>query len=145
MCQIPWRKTEFQIRNGVMKMKKVLKIKGAPEAKGPYSTVVAYGDLLFVSGQGPINPDNGEVVKGDITVQTKQVLNNLSLILKEAGSSWDNVLKVVVYLTDMNNFNVVNALYKEVFSTDYPARTCVEVSNLPLGIDVEIDVIACKR
>lgn len=126
-------------------MKQVLEIKSAPEAKGPYSTAVAFGDLIFVSGQGPIDPVNGKVVEGDITVQTKQVLTNLTSILKEAGSSWDNVLKVVVYLTDMNNFSTVNALYKEVFTTDYPARTCVEVSNLPLGINVEIDVIACKR
>lgn len=126
-------------------MKKVLEIKSAPEAKGPYSTAVTFGDLIFVSGQGPIDPVNGKVVEGDITVQTKQVLTNLTSILNEADSSWDNVLKVVVYLTDMNNFSTVNALYKEVFTTDYPARTCVEVSNLPLGINVEIDVIACKR
>jgi len=126
-------------------VKEVLKIGCAPEAKGPYSTAVAFGDLVFVSGQGPIDPSSGKIVEGDITVQTKQVLSNLASILDEAGSSCDHVLKVVVYLTDINDFGTVNALYKEVFTRDYPARTCIEVSNLPLGIKVEIDVIACKR
>ena len=77
-------------------MKEVLKIGCAPEAKGPYSTAVAFGDLVFVSGQGPIDPSSGKIVEGDITVQTKQVLSNLASILDEAGSSCDHVLKVVV-------------------------------------------------
>ncbi|HHW74259.1 MAG TPA: RidA family protein [Firmicutes bacterium] len=125
--------------------KKVIKTPSAPPAKGPYSVAVALGELLFISGQGPFDPSSGSVIKGTVEEQTRLVLNNLSHILEDAGSSLEHVLKVTVYLSDMNNFSAMNEVYSSFFSSAYPARTCIQASRLPFDIDVEIEVIACRR
>jgi 2-iminobutanoate/2-iminopropanoate deaminase len=119
--------------------------KGGPEPKGPYSPAVVLGNLIFVSGQGPADPKTGDIVRGDITEQMKRTVENIRIILEEAGSSLRNVVKVTVYLSDMNQFGGMNELYKEYFGPVYPARTTVQVARLPLDIDIEVDVIAYKE
>lgn len=113
-----------------------------PEPKGPYSPAIRAGGFVFVSGQGPIDPATGEVVKGDVQQQTKLVLENVSAILGAAGSSLDKVVKTNVYLSDIGDFAAMNEVYATVFTTEPPARTTIQAAALPLGIDVEIDVIA---
>ena len=116
--------------------------KGGPEPKGPYSPAVVVGDLVFVSGQGPADPKTGEIVRGDISEQMKTTVENIRIILEGAGSSLENVVKVTVYLSDMDQFSEMNELYKEYFGPVYPARTTIQAGRLPLDIDIEIDVIA---
>jgi 2-iminobutanoate/2-iminopropanoate deaminase len=125
--------------------KEILKVPSAPPAKGPYSTAVALGSLLFISGQGPVDPASGEFLKGTVEEQAGLVMANLSNILNEAGSSLDQVLKVTLYLSNMDNFSQVNEVYKTFFSGEYPARTCIQAGRLPFDIDVEIDVIAYRK
>jgi len=115
-----------------------------PAPKGPYSPVVRAGDFLFVSGQGPIDPDSGEVLRGTIEEQTELVLNNLKAILKGAGSSLDRVVKTSVFLDKIEDFAAMNRVYAKFFPNDPPARTTVEAANLPLGISVEIELIALQ-
>jgi len=113
-----------------------------PPAKGPYSPAIVAHGLVFVSGQGPIDPATGEVVRGDIQTQTRLVLGNLQTILEAAGSSLEKALKTTVYLTDMGDFAVMNEVYASFFGATPPARTTIQAAALPLGIAVEIDVIA---
>lgn len=111
----------------------------------PVSPAVRVGNLLFCSGQVPINLETGEVVKGGIEVQTRQVLENLKTILTTAGSSLDKVVKVTIFLKDINEYGKMNEVYKSYFPEDYPARSCVEVSSLALphlGIKIEMEAIA---
>ena len=126
-------------------MKKVIATKAAPQAIGPYSQGIQAGGLLFVSGQIPLVPATGEMVAGGIEAQTTQVLDNLQAILTEAGASMDAAVKTPVYLKDIGDFAVVNAIYAKYFTKDCPARVCVEVSNLPKGALIEIDVIAAAN
>lgn len=126
-------------------MKKVIATKAAPQAIGPYSQGIQAGGLLFVSGQIPLVPATGEMVAGGIEAQTTQVLDNLQAILTEAGASMDAAVKTTVYLKDICDFAVVNAIYAKYFTKDCPARVCVEVSNLPKGALIEIDVIAAAN
>ncbi len=114
----------------------------APAAIGPYSQGVVAGGLLFVSGQIPLNPQTGEIVGGGIAVQTTQVLENMKAIVEAAGAPWSNVVKVTIYIVDMQQFAVVNQIYGTYFSSPFPARACVEVSKLPKGVEVEMDAIA---
>ena len=114
----------------------------APEAVGPYSQAVKTGQYLFISGQIPIHPGSGEIVNDEITNQAVQVLKNIKGILESEGLGFTDVVKTTVYLKNMNNFPVVNEVYAHYFEEPYPARACVEVSNLPKGVDVEIDAIA---
>ena len=118
--------------------------KGGPEPKGPYSPAVVIGDLVFVSGQGPADPRTGEIVRGDISEQMKTTVENIRIILEGAGSSLENVVKVTVYLSDMDRFSEMNELYKDFFGPVYPARTPIQAGRLPLDIDIEIDVIAYR-
>ncbi len=113
-----------------------------PPAKGPYSPAVRAGGFLFVSGQGPIDPSSGEVRRGSIPEQTQLVLNNIAAVLQAAGSSLDRVVKTTVYLDDIQNFAAMNEIYATFFPTDPPARTTIQAAKLPLGIAVEIDLIA---
>jgi len=113
-----------------------------PAPKGPYSPAIRAGGFVFVSGQGPIDPATGEVVKRDIQQQTKLVLENVRAILGAAGSSLDKVVKTNVYLSDIANFAAMNEVYATFFTAEPPARTTIQAAALPLGIDVEIDVIA---
>jgi 2-iminobutanoate/2-iminopropanoate deaminase len=114
----------------------------APAAVGPYSHAVRHGDLLFLSGQAPLDPRTGSVVEGGIEAQTRQVLANLHAVLTAAGATFDDVLKANIYLTDLADFQAVNAVYAEAFTEPHPARTTIGVAGLPLGISVEIELVA---
>jgi 2-iminobutanoate/2-iminopropanoate deaminase len=114
-----------------------------PEPKGPYSVALSLDHLLFISGQGPAYPDTGEIAKGGFEQQARVVFENLRMILEDAGSSLDNVLKVTVYLSNMDDFPAMNSIYGEYFETNPPVRTTVEVARLPFDILLEVDVIAC--
>ncbi len=122
--------------------KKIISTEKAPAAVGPYSQAVSTAAMVFVSGQIPMDPATGSVVTGDIATQTRQVLNNLKEVLAAAGSSLDKVVKATVFITNMDDFPVVNKVYAEFFPADPPARACVEVSRLPKGVDVEIEAVA---
>jgi 2-iminobutanoate/2-iminopropanoate deaminase len=108
----------------------------------PFSQAIKHGDTIYVSGQGPIDPDTGEIVGDDAGEQTAQTLDNIQEILEAAGSSLDRVVRAGVYLRDMRNYDAVNEVYGQYVSPPYPARTAVEVDDLPVDIMVEIDVIA---
>lgn len=115
----------------------------APSPIGPYNQSVEANGFLFVSGQIPIIPESGELVKGPAADQARQSLKNLGAILENAGLSFEDVVKTTVFLSDINDFAAVNAVYGECFPSETaPARSCVEVANLPKGVAVEIEVIA---
>jgi len=122
--------------------KQAISTSQAPAAIGPYSQAIRAGNLLFVSGQIPLDPDTGQVVEGDAAVQTARVLRNLSAILEAAGSSLNQVLKTTVYLKDMADFAIMNEVYGRFFADTPPARATVEVARLPRNVAVEIDLIA---
>lgn len=113
----------------------------SPQAIGPYSQGIISGNLIFVSGQIPLDAD-GKLVSDDIQEQTRQCLRNISHILEEAGSSLEKVIKTTIYLVDMDDFARVNEVYAGFFTEPYPARSCVEVSSLPRDVKIEIEVIA---
>ena len=113
----------------------------APAAIGPYSQAVATGNLLFISGQLPINPEDGKMISGDIGEKTHQILQNAKEIAREAGAKLDNVVKTTIFLTDLSDFQAVNAAYGEHFQESPPARSTVQVAALPLGSDIEIEFI----
>ncbi len=115
----------------------------APLAIGPYSQAIDIGNMIFTSGQIALKPD-GTLIEGGIEAQTRQVLTNLSEVLKEAGSSLDKVVKTTIFLADMGNFAKVNEIYAEFFGEHKPARSTVAVKTLPLNVLVEIDTIALK-
>ena len=114
----------------------------APAAIGPYSQGIRDGDRIFVSGQGPVDPDTGDVVSTDIKEQTAQTLENVEAVLEAAGSSLENSVKATVFVTDMDTYADVNEVYAEYMSEPYPARSAIEVADLPIDIGVEIEVIA---
>jgi len=122
--------------------KQIVHTNNAPQPVGTYSQAVKVGNLLFVSGQLPINPDSGELVTGNFKDRTRQVLNNLKNIIEAAGSNMNKVVKTNVYLTDLSNFAEVNEVYSEFFPSDPPARAAIQVSKLPLDADIEIESIA---
>ena len=114
----------------------------APKALGPYSQAVRAGQLLFLSGQVPLDPASGSIVEGDIAIQARRVLDNLGAILKAGGLSYAHVVRTTVFLADMNDFGVLNQVYGTYFSEPYPARATVQVARLPKDTRLEIDVIA---
>ena len=114
----------------------------APKPAGPYSQGIRAGNLLFVAGQIPIHPENGEVVQGDIRAQTRQALTNLGAILSAAGASYANVVRTTVFLADLNDFAGMNDVYGSFFSAPTPARSTVQVARLPRDVRIEIDAIA---
>ena len=123
-------------------MKQSISSDGAPKAIGPYSPAVRAGQLLFVSGQVPIDPATGEIVAGDIAAQTRRALDNIGALLTAAGRSFGDVVRTTVFLADMNDFGAMNQVYGQYFSQPYPARATVQVARLPKDSRVEIDVIA---
>ena len=123
-------------------MKKVISTTKAPAAIGPYSQAIQVGNLVYTSGQIPINPATGSFVEGGIKEQTRQSLQNVKAILEEAGLTMANVVKTTVFIADMNDFAEMNAVYAEFFAEPYPARSAVAVKTLPKGALVEIEVIA---
>ena len=122
--------------------KKIVATDRAPAAVGPYSQGVVVDGWLWTCGQVALDPATGQLVGSDAATQARQTLDNIVAILKEAGTSLDQVVRATVYLTDMDDFSAVNEVYAGFFKTDFPARACVEVSRLPVGALVEIDVIA---
>lgn len=125
-------------------MKEIIKTDKAPTPAGPYSPVVALGELLFISGQGAIDPATGAANLGELEQETRLTLDNVKNILEDVGSGLENVLKVTAYLSDMENFQAFNAIYAEYFPKNPPARTCIQAGRLPLDFKVEIDVIAYR-
>jgi len=126
--------------------KRVIFTEKAPKPIGPYSqAILVPPGWIFISGQIPINPKTGEIVGNDIKTQTRQVLENIKAILNAVGASMEDVVKVTVFLKDIKMFPDFNQVYAEYFKKDPPARTTVEVSNLPKGVLIEIDAIAYKE
>lgn len=122
--------------------KQKIETTNAPAAVGPYSQAIKTGNFVFLSGQIPINPETKELLKGDIQEQTHQVFKNIKAVLTEANLTLDNIVKATVFLKDMANFKAVNEVYAQYFNQPYPARSAVAVKDLPLSVDVEIEVIA---
>jgi 2-iminobutanoate/2-iminopropanoate deaminase len=114
----------------------------APKAIGPYSAALRAGQLLFVSGQIPLDPDGGTIIDGDIGQQTRQVLRNITALLEAGGLSLNHVVRTTVFLADMNDFGAMNEVYRSFFSEPYPARSTVQAARLPRDARIEIDVIA---
>ena len=121
---------------------KAMSTQKAPAAIGPYSQAIKVGNLVYTSGQIPIDPSTGNFVEGGIKEQTRQSLTNVQAILEEAGLTMGNVVKTTVFMADMNDFAEMNAIYAEFFSEPYPARSAVAVKTLPKGALVEIEVVA---
>ena len=116
-----------------------------PAALGPYSHAVWAGELLYLSGQTPVDPATGRLVDGDVEAQTRRAFGNLELVLRDAGLTMDDVVKCNVYLTSMSDFAAMNAAYQHCFTRPYPARTTVAVAGLPLGASVEIEIVARRH
>ncbi|MBS5114925.1 MAG: RidA family protein [Erysipelotrichaceae bacterium] len=125
-------------------MKKIVNTKNAPSAIGPYSQGVNLGNLIFFSGQIPLNPLTGEMVDGDIKAQTKQSLENVKALLEDQGLDFSNVVKTTVFLDNMNDFAAMNEIYAQYFVEPYPARSAIAVAKLPKDALVEVEVIAYK-
>jgi len=122
--------------------KEIIKVKKAPLTIGPYSQAIKVGNLLFLSGQISINPETNKFIDDDVEIQAEQVLKNVKAILEAGGSSLKNVVKVTIYLRNMGDFTLVNKVYSKYFKDSLPARTCVEVSNIPKNAKIEIETIA---
>ena len=125
-----------------MAEKKAFETEKAAVLGGPYSQAIIHDDLIFISGQGAIDPQTNEVMHGTIEKEAELSMENIRIILEEAGSSLDKILHVTVYLLDMGEYNRFNEVYKRYFQRDLPARTCVQAARLPFGTRVEIDAIA---
>ena len=123
-------------------MSKVIQTSQAPAAVGPYSQAIDCGEFVFCSGQIPLVPETGVLVEGGIEEQTRQMFSNIKAVLNAAGLDFSNVVKTTVFMTDLSQFVTFNGIYGEYFPADSPARSCVEVSNLPKGALVECEVIA---
>ena len=123
-------------------MKQAISSLDAPKAIGPYSPAVRAGQLLFVSGQVPIDPATGNMIEGDTSAQTRRVLDNVGALLKAGGLAFADVVRTTIFLADMNDFTAVNEVYATYFSQPFPARATVQVARLPKDARVEIDVIA---
>lgn len=121
--------------------RKALHTENAPAAIGTYSQAVQTGQLVFLSGQIPLDPDTMEVVDGDFEARARRVFDNLAAVAQAAGGSLDQVVKLTIFLTDLGNFATVNAVMADYFSEPYPARAAVGVASLPKGVDVEADAI----
>ncbi|MDF2943032.1 MAG: hypothetical protein K0S01_1890 [Herbinix sp.] len=122
-------------------MFKIINTNKAPAAIGPYSQALIHGNMMFASGQIPINPDNGQIVEGDIKVQATQVMKNIAALLEEAGVTFENVIKTTCFLKSMDDFAAFNEVYAEYF-IGKPARSCVAAQKLPKDVLCEVEVIA---
>lgn len=124
-------------------MKKIISCESAPAALGPYNHACEVNGFIYTSGQLGMDPATGKLVDG-VEAQADQALTNLENVLKSAGATMKDVLKTTIFLVDLNDFAVVNKVYAEHFGADFPARSCVQVSKLPAGGLVEIELVACK-
>ncbi|MCR2044987.1 RidA family protein [Anaerosalibacter massiliensis] len=122
--------------------KELISTNKAPAAIGPYSQAMKTGNMIFTSGQLGINPETGEFVNDNIQEETRQSLKNLMAIMEEAGGTFKDIVKVTIFIKDMENFSKINEVYEEYFSTHKPARSCVEISRLPKNGNVEVEAIA---
>lgn len=125
--------------------KRIHPVEKAPKPVGPYSVAVSFKELLFISGQIPINPQTNEMVSGSFEDEVNQVLINLKNILEECGSSIEDVIKTTVFLTDMKKFPIFNNLYANYFTKNFPARSTLQVSALPKAANIEIEAIAIRK
>ena len=141
LCTIPIISILIFSTESTKMPKEIISTTSAPQAIGPYSQAVKTTNLMFISGQIPLDPVTGNLVEGSIEDQANQVLKNLRSICEAAGYTLDDAVKITIFLTDLSNFSVVNDVMKEYFSEPYPARATVEVSGLPLGVNVEIEAI----
>jgi 2-iminobutanoate/2-iminopropanoate deaminase len=126
-------------------MKQAIVAPGGPAAIGPYSPALRAGDLLFISGQVPMDPATGNLIEGDIGAQTKRALENIGTLLSVAGLSYNDVVRTTVFMADLGEFAAMNATYGQFFSEPYPARSTVQAARLPRDARIEIDVIACYQ
>lgn len=117
----------------------------APPSIGPFSQAIRDGDRIYVSGQGPVDPETGEIVEGTIGEQTACTLENIDAVLQAAGRSLDDVVKATVFVQDMDDYDEINEVYADYVSSPYPARSAVQVEDLPIDIGVEIEVVASAR
>jgi 2-iminobutanoate/2-iminopropanoate deaminase len=124
-------------------MLKIVNTENAPAAIGPYSQAILFGNLLFTSGQIPLDPETGEIVGDTIEIQAEQVMKNIAAILEDQGTQFTKVIKTTCFLADMSDFNKFNEVYSKYF-TGNPARSCVAVKTLPKNVLCEVEVIACK-
>jgi len=124
---------------------KTIQTDAAPAAIGPYSQATVQGDLLFTSGQLPIDPATGELLNGDIAAAARQAIANLRAVLEAGGAAMETVVKTTVFLTDLADFQAVNAVYAACFPAPHPARSCVQVAALPKGARIEIEAIAVVK
>lgn len=122
-------------------MKKVYTTDKAPAALGPYSQAASAGNMLFISGQLPIDPATGKFVEGDIAARTHMIMKNLKAVAEEAGAGLDSIVKTTIFLTDLNDFQAMNEAYAEYFTASPPARSTVQVAALPLGSSIEIEAV----
>ena len=125
-------------------MKTIIEIDKAPKALGPYSQAIEYDGLIYTSGQIAINPETGKIVEGDFAARVHQVMHNLAAVLEAGGSDFTKVIKSTIFVTDLSKFAVLNEIYGGYVSASKPARATVQVAALPLGTDVEIEMIAHK-
>lgn len=123
-------------------MKTIISTPKAPAAIGPYSQAVLVNGMLFTSGVIPIDPETNTLVEGGVIVQARQAISNLKNLIEASGSSMDKVVKTTVFIKDMNDFGKINDIYKDFFTSDFPARSCVEVARLPKDVLIEIEAIA---
>src|SRR5436190_21803335 len=123
-------------------MKKTIATTEAPAAIGPYSQATRIGHLVFCSGQIPLDPNTGQIVAGDIKEQTRRVMDNITAVLRAEGLGFEDIVKTTIFLTSLGDFQIVNELYGSYFNSDPPARSTVQVSGLPKGANLEIEVIA---
>ncbi|PLV57511.1 RidA family protein [Thermotoga sp. SG1] len=126
-------------------MKRVIETNRAPKAIGPYSQAIVAGNMMFVSGQIPVDPETGEIVEGTIEKKTERVLENLKAILEAGGFSLEDVVKVTIFTTSIEHFSKVNEVYSRYFSSHKPARSFVAVAQLPKNVEIEIEAIAVKE
>ena len=126
-------------------MKKIISTPKAPAAIGPYSQAIEVNGLLFTSGVIPIVPSTGELVEGDIEAQAEQAIGNLAALIEAAGAKIENTIKTTVFIKNMDDFTKVNEIYAKYFTTDFPARSCVEVARLPKDVLIEMEAIALKK
>ena len=126
-------------------MKEEISTKNAPAAIGPYSQAIRTGNLIFTSGMIPIDPANGELVTGSVEAQAKQAFINLKNLVEASGASMDDVVKTVVFISNMDDFGKINEVYETFFTAPYPARSCVQAARLPKDVAVEIEAVVAVR
>ena len=141
LCTISFIPNNLYSEESKKMPKEIISTDNAPQAIGPYSQAVKTANLIFISGQIPLDPKTGDIVDGSIEDQANQVLDNIKSICEAAGHGLEDIVKITIFLTDLGNFATVNEVMKNYFKEPYPARATVEISGLPLGVNVEIEAI----